>query len=189
MGNHQLRIGLDSHGVCWIVGYDLAQLLGRRYVHIPQAMKGWTSDSRILARYALVSQWLREGKHEPGLLRTIGGAILNVGIPAMCEKQYGERTLVETVGMQTHRSLTEVLRMIDGDHHVYATLVRQALGASAIQRDQGPFAPHHSLVGSLFDITQKAEVVVLPPGVLACLTLLGVKVKKIPTQSGATNEL
>lgn len=177
LGKDLLRVGLDHHGRFWIVGRDLGKAIGQRFPHIPNTYKAVTGPGpTVLAAYDIINHWNRQDKYA-SIMRSLGDVILNKAMPAMCEKLYGPRAVyvddVERV-LSSQGTLSELLALLPGDHHVYATLVRTAFGAPSIQRDKGPFVPHHQLVGRAFEIRPDTEISVMPLGVSSILTLLGV---------------
>lgn len=179
-----VRVGLDAHGTCWMVGRDIGELIGKRFPHIPPRLYGRLDNGQPMAQFEILRHWQTTGRQNAHTL-VLGHQMLNDAFPDMCRRLYGPRTIERSAIDQLNVSVTgwevplkDLMHQLPGDRHVYASLVRQAFGAVQIQRDQGPFAPHHKLTGVYFEVGTRGElaghVVVLPRGVPAILTLLGI---------------
>lgn len=181
VGADTVRLALDYHGRCWILGRDLGDLIGQRYPHIPKSMRCAIGDKPV-AHYSLLGHMVRKGHLMTPVIQQLGQQILSKGIGQMCDKAYGarqiERTIIDQlIDPESHTAdLSEFIRQLPGDHHVYHSLVRQAFGATGIQLDSGPFAPHPKVVPSLFTIDKAAKTRVTSMGVASILQLLGVTV-------------
>lgn len=172
-----VRIGLDHHGRCWIVGRDLGAVLGQRYPHVPSQYREQTEEGHVLADFGLLSHLVRAQHTHTDRLQGLASAILNGGIAILCDKLMGPRVVErEVIDRVLDQPLDVLIKALPGDHHVYQSLVRMALGAPSIQQDKGPFAPHHRILDVLFTIDKAAKSVPTAKGVGAILNLLGIKV-------------